>query len=161
MVDTIAELAELSRQLNQSSDKINSIISTINKKLATLNLGITAWVTQFPIETDDSVETPDDFGEPIFPNQKNVAYLGYCKLEGDWQLALKKGILQEFSRSVESVGVRAAEVTDVTYVPLLKASRELRARAIGVVPSLLDMIKNLAEHLLRNIEHAEKAAAKL
>src|SRR5260370_32060469 len=40
MVDTIRELADLSHQLNEDSDAVNSTITTINKKLRSLNLGM-------------------------------------------------------------------------------------------------------------------------
>jgi len=40
-------------------------------------------------------------------------------------------------------------------------SREIRAKAMKLIPKLLDAIKDNAERLLQSIENAEKAAEKL
>jgi hypothetical protein len=154
MVDTVNELAGLSRRLNQSSDKINSIIADLNKKLVALNFGIEVW-TYGPIaETDPELLDPSKLASNL--RSKNVDYLGWCKLSDVWQLSVKSGTLVE---SVDEGGF--SELTDVDYMPLSKTSREMRAAAIKAIPELLDRIKIEAEALLDSIEKAEAAAAKL
>jgi len=44
-------------------------------------------------------------------------------------------------------------------LPLLKASRTARIKAIGLVPHLLDALKKKTSELIASIEAAEKAAA--
>jgi len=43
-VVNLSELTPLAKELNQTTDEINSIISTVNEKLAALNLGVEAWL---------------------------------------------------------------------------------------------------------------------
>ena len=62
MVDTIKELSGLSRKLNQKSDTLNSVISSINEKLTKLNLGVDAWLLD-PIDADDPYCREDDEDE--------------------------------------------------------------------------------------------------
>jgi len=158
MVDTINELSDLSRTLNQKSDKTNSIISTINKKLASLNFGLEVWVEDWPITSGDLKKVYS--GQTgLLPRQKSVTYLGYCNIEDGWQLAAKTGTLvEDWDKDSEDT---FTELTEVEYQPLLKAAREIRVEALPLVPKLLDEIKRKAESLLKSIDDAERAAEKL
>lgn len=91
MVDTIKELSDLSRQLNQESDKVNSIILRINENLANLNLGVEVWLTGEPIETGErgEVETESGWTEECIQE----AILGYCRIGRAWELAVKDVLL--------------------------------------------------------------------
>jgi hypothetical protein len=60
MVDTLNELASLSRSLNEKSDKLNSIISSINVKLAKLNFGVEAWLYDDAIEEGEIYSISDE-----------------------------------------------------------------------------------------------------
>jgi len=158
VVDTINELSSLSRKLNQKSDKTNSIITTINKKLADLNLGLEVWLENWEIESDDYSKVYAGQISPL-PRQKSVTYLGYCNVEDGWQLAAKTGMLIEaWDKDSEET---FTELTEVEYRSLLKAAREIRVGALPLVPRLLDQIKYRAESLLKAIDEAEKAAEKL
>jgi hypothetical protein len=157
VVDSINELSDLSRKLNQKSDALNATISSINQKLAKLNFGVEAWVEDFPIECDDFSTTTFD-GEPKEP-EASAILLGYCYVEDGWQLAVKDVTLHLRSGDF---GHTYNEATDsMRPRPLLKASRELRFKAASVIPALLDEIKAAAAVLLNGIEKAEKAASKL
>jgi hypothetical protein len=155
VVDTINELAALSRKLNQKSDKTNSIIATINKKIAVLNFGLEVWLEFSPIESGDLEKVYPGQTNPL-PRQKSVTYLGYCNVEDAWQLAAKNGtLIEDWDKDSEEM---FTELTEVEYRPLLKAAREVRVGALPLVPRLLEQIKLKAESLLRAIDEAEKAA---
>src|SRR5262249_34574924 len=136
MVDTINELSELSRKLNQKSDKTNEIITTINKKLAALNFGLEVWVERDWIESGDFNKVAID-QEDIYPREMEIAYLGYAYVEERWQLAVKEATLLEHR---DYAGEVVREDTEVRYRPLLRASREARIAALPLVPDLLDLI---------------------
>jgi hypothetical protein len=155
MVDTISELSELSRKLNQKSDKINSIIATINKKLAAQNFGLEVWLEHWPIESGNFEKLSDE----MLPREKSVTYLGYCNVEDEWQLATKSGTLVEDVN--RDVGEIFTELTEVSYNALLKEARSIRVKALPLVPRLLDHLKVEAESLLKFIDQAEQAAEKL
>jgi hypothetical protein len=157
MVDSVNDLAGLSRQLNQSSDKINSIIADLNAKLAALNLGVEAFCRR-PFESGD-FEKLESTQAGTFPRQASVSYLGFCKLDDKWQMAVKYATLVE--RYDADVGELCPEAMDPEYAPLTSATRETRTAALSFVPQLLDEIKMKAESVLRSIEKAEQTAAKL
>jgi len=157
MVDTVKELSELSRKLNQKSDTLNAVITSLNEKLAKLNLGVEAWLLD-PIEAVDAYFLPEDKGKK-FP-RRDAILLGYCKFDGGWALATKHATL--VTRQNYPDGEENEEVVSASKVaPLLTASRTIRANSMRLVPSLLDAIKMDAERLLNSIEKAEKAAEKL
>jgi hypothetical protein len=158
MVDTIEELSALSRKLNQSSDRINAVISGLNEKLANLNFGLEVWYETVPVEETDW-ETLDRSQVSVHPREKSLSYLGYCRFDDGWELALKSATLTEmWDSDAEEV---TSELSSVVHRPLLKASREARAKAIRFIPRLLDEIKDEAQGLLRSIDEAEKVATKL
>jgi hypothetical protein len=74
VTDTFHELSDISRKLNQASDRLNSSISGINSKLGRLNFGMEVWLTH----------------RPIWRNDRQEAWIGYCEIEGEWQLAIKR-----------------------------------------------------------------------
>lgn len=157
MVDTtINELSGLSRKLNQKSDKLNSIIAEVNKKLKNLNFGIETWLTTLPVELSD-VETTDENWNPCDP-WRSITYLGYCSVEDEWQLAVKEAVLTE-KRNFD--GDTYDSVSDSTVKPLLKATRPVRTKAMNLIPSLLTQIQISAQQTLASIEKAEEAAANL
>jgi hypothetical protein len=157
-METIKELSSLSVELNKPSDKINSIISTINSKLANLNLGVETWLESTPIDNHDFQNVyPNQLGQ--LPQQKSVTYLGYCRIGDGWQLVTKRGrLVRDFD---SDAGETTEEFIDVSYRALLKESREIRTGALRLVPKLLDEVKKRAESLLDFIKEAEQAAAKL
>lgn len=158
MVDTIEELTALSRKLNEKSDKLNEVIASINEKLVRLNFGLEVWVENTPIQSGDLSKT-DDKGNATNPH-RDAVLLGYCRTADDkWQLAVKDATLVTL---VDHYGNEYVEVQDsVSPEPLLKSRRDIRAKAMRLIPMVLDEIKAEASSMLESIDDAEKAAAKL
>jgi hypothetical protein len=155
MVDRLSELSELSQKLNQNSDRANSIIAALNKKLAAMNFGLEVWLDYSALQTGDW-ETKNPNQTQKLPRQKQMTYLGYCHIQNSWQLAAKSGTLvEDYDRDSDEV---YTELTEVIYEPLLKTSRERRVKALPLVPRLLDELKREAESVLRSIDEAEKVA---
>lgn len=158
VVDTINELSDLSIELNQQSDKLSSIISSVNSKLGKLNLGIEVWLERNPLEAEGYRDTHDDEGHRI-DRYREVTLLGYCKVEDEWQLAVKAAIFQ--TETGRWGGEYEETVNPVSPTSLLKASRNLRSKAMSLLPELLDILKARAVSLLQGIEKAEEAAERL
>jgi len=152
VVDTINELSNLAKKLNKKSDTLNATITTINGKLAKLNLGTEVWM---PMEEGDPYYRESD-DEERFPMREET-WLGYCKVNDEWELALK-----EVTVGTDDQGERFADVLKSDPVrPLLQSSRENRVGAMKLIPRLLDAIEREAKYLLDTIDEAEKAAEKL
>lgn len=162
MVDTINELSELSRKLNQKSDEINSIITSINQKLEKLNLGLEVWFEDEEIEVGDTCDT-DENGNPSDP-WAVVTLLGYCRTsqadaKSRWELVIKTGTRYERK---DDFGRKYHEYRNF-YQPtsLLMASRETRIEALKLIPRFLDVLKMKGEELLAGIEAARRVSEKL
>jgi hypothetical protein len=155
MVDTVDELASLSRKLNQNSNVLNNSIVTINDKLAKLKLGVEAWLLDSPIHVGDPYFNPDD-DEQRFPMRSELV-LGFCKTDDAWQLATK-----DITTGTDAFGRQFADIIEGGRPQaLLESPRNVRIQAMDLVPDLLDALKAEAEKLLSSIEKAKEAADKL
>jgi hypothetical protein len=158
MVDTVSELSELSRKLNQKSDTLNEVITSTNEKLAKLKIGIEAWVSNIDESDPYNYEFEDGAGSTTV-RAHDETWLGYYRFESSdnpkagsgWELATKTVTLDAEGEIVDAGSPK----------PLLNRSRSTRAKAMKLIPRLLDAIKQNAEELLRSIDEAEKAAKKL
>jgi hypothetical protein len=159
VVDNINELSDLSRKLNEKSDALNAAISSVNKKLVSLNFGVEVWLEESPIECGDFDTADSEIENGQTDLTTDATLLGYCYVEDAWQLAVKYVTLHTRK---DKLGRAYNEVTDSLQPrPLLKASRQLRFKSASEIPQLLDRIKDEATLLLEGIEKAEKAASKL
>ena len=159
VVDSINELSSLSLKLNQKSDKLNELISSINAKLEKLNFGVEVWLADSPIEPSDPYFKADDENEKW--GQVDGTLLGYARVDDEYQFAIKEATLVEY----DSKGFFHPDYYEITKSwnlrPLLKANRNIRVRAMDLLQCLLDEVKQEATGLLNTIEKAEKAASKL
>lgn len=141
MVDTIAELASLSKTLNEKSDTLNATIIAINKKLAALNFGMRVTLGGAPIDYEDT-KYYLTYGKHRSPVENKGGPVSYTLSDEHWQL----GIYDERQDREQA---------------LLRAPREVRIRALDLVPALLDVMKHKAAGLISSLDRAEKLAENL
>jgi hypothetical protein len=152
------DLAEVSRKLNKQSDTLNQVISSINTKLESMNIGLEVWFEDVPVDSGDPYSTygnADRDHEYPFP-ARDVTLLGYTCINEKWVLAVKSAVLvTEQGRTGEAYET----ITESSELrPLLNASRQIRAKSMRIVPRLLAEIRNQAQEALDSIEAAKKAA---
>jgi hypothetical protein len=153
VADTINELAFLSRKLNQKSDTLNDAVISINRKLRELNFGVSVWLSDRPIQSGDPYyQEPNE--DQRFP-MRDVVILGYCKTHDEWQLAVKDVTWQRDERGAE------VTIDADRPMPLLRASRAVRYKAVRLIPELLEKLKSDVEKIIRNIDQADRAARAL
>ena len=151
----LSELTPLAKELNQTTDEINGIISTVNEKLAALNLGVEAWLDP---STISKIPAADLTVTHLHRSTASTPVLGYAKLEDAWQLAIKEEkIIYQWNDDARE----EEEVSEDSYRPLLKASRDVRLRALEQLPQLLDALKRQGEAVMKTIARAQKAAESL
>ena len=155
MVDLFKDLAGISTQLNQKSDKLNPIISSVNAKLAKLNLGAEVWLYDDPIEQSEAYVRTDEREDVHYC--VDAVVFGYCRLDDAWKLALKKVTYDTAEGDEESERLEVSRAKR----SLLEASRSARIKAVQLIPNLLSAIKEAGQSMLDGIEQAEKAAAEL
>ena len=151
MVD-ISELAPIAKQLNEQTDKINSIISTLNRKLGKLNLGIEIWLDT-PLSADPWVEDDNEV------RCRDAFYLGYGRLGDKWEL-LAKEVTEEIKHDQEGREY-IEELGRDRRASLLNGTRNARLAALEQLPELLDAMKTEGERLLKLIDAGEKTAQSL
>src|SRR3989442_13560349 len=104
----LARLESLSAALNESSDSLNQAIDKIEAKLATLRLGVAAWLTDSPLAEETAT---DQQGREL---GHYVTLLGYAKEKGTWRLL------------VSTIDEYCPE--DTPNTPLKQAPREIRVK---------------------------------
>jgi len=151
LIATIKALSDLSKKLNQKSDRLNDTIESINQKLEDLNLGVETWLTGSPIDRSDPYY---DYNKNASVPVRDETWLGYLRFPdaSGWALAAKVVTLNERDRVI---------LDGEPARPLLNMSRNIRVKAMKLIPELLDAIKDTAEELLQSIDGAEEAAKNL
>jgi len=127
-----SSLDSAATELNQVSDSVNKTLETIETKLVSLNIGFDIWFPN-PINRSDSQggaglrETSTEYGDVI----------GFSHADGRWCLAHKKlkwitGFYQGDEECIYTNEYRHGDIS-----PLSKQSRELRIKAVEVMPEFL------------------------
>lgn len=156
MVDSINELSDLAKKLNEKSDELTDTIETLNRKLTALKLGVEVWCARHPMEVGE-FSAEDDEGNPCAA-WAVAKLLGFAKVNEKWQLAVKDArVLQRDGCELDDYEVQYSYRSE----PLLGCSREIRIAAMGVIPSLLDDLQRRANMMLQSIVEAKKRAEKL
>ena len=154
MMAKISDLAPLAKKVNTKTDQINRTISSINEKLAKLNLGIEAWLDGNLRDALDCSPWSDEGTMRV----RSISYLGYDRIDGKWQLAVKE-VTEEYT--VDEDGDEEFDKVNPEYEALLQASRNLRLAALPRIPRLLDELKSRGKELLETVESAETLAEEL
>ena len=155
-----SNLEKYSKTISDGSDKVNQALAEIQEKLNSLNLGVEAWLDSGSLrETlslgESRAEKERTLREVGTAKILNVLWLGYGKdEEGNW------GLL------VSEVTERRAEGGSHNVLlgqnsRLLDASRDLRIRALDLIPLLIEKLEGKAEELVETVSKATTSADKL
>ena len=134
-----SRLQDLSTVLNSKSDVLNEAIKAFEARLASLRLGVSAWVDPPLISevTDESSISEDTI----------TTKLGYSKATGTWCLTIEED-------SARHGGAPGAPWP--SYSPLSQASRDLRLKAIKQLPLLVKALEKRAAEALHEVSQAER-----
>jgi hypothetical protein len=121
--------------------------------LQKVDLGIELWLNDQPIEEDDPYRRSGE-EEPLCDS----LVLGYCYVDGQWQLATKTVTL-----GTDEEGTQFSKTLCVTHPSaLLKSPRKIRIKAMALVGDLIRALEEEAKRLVRlleSIDSAKSAAA--
>lgn len=126
-----SRLQSLSESLNKESDNLNESIRAFEAKLASLRLGVNAWVLP-PLET----AVDEEHGVV------STTSLGYSKATGNWCLTLAYG--NDF------------DPESTQFTALSQAARDIRMKAVRQLPKLLEAIESAAAEAVKEVEEARK-----
>jgi hypothetical protein len=128
-----SRLQDLSNDLNKKSDELNESLKAFEAKLASLRLGVTAWVSP-PLEKATEVD-----------GNEFITKLGYSKVTGSWCLTLVYD--DDFSSGDPNSPYPR-------YTPLSQAPRDLRILAVEQLPKLLKEIEKRADEAVKEVDQA-------
>lgn len=162
--ETLRKLSEKASKLNKSSDEINKIIAAYETKLADMKIGIEfwlgdpdeCWADSAPLTISSwSTEYDDEKGEVPGNRTAFARYLGYSKLRDGWQLAIREG---NITTGVDATGNRDESFDEsmVSKTALVKASREVRIKALGKMAHLFAAMDKKMDDMLGSIEQGKK-----
>lgn len=146
----LSKLEEHAAALNEASDKTNTALAEIERRLASMNIGIEVWhgAPIFESDTEGSVA-------PSEVRSRRVQLLGFAKIEGEWRLATKTLKIQNGFYQGDLEAPFEDRSVEGKPIALLKASRQSRIAAMGAMPEFLD---SLSDHVIDTANAVENAA---
>ena len=163
MVET-KKLKEVAACLNKESDNLNITIQKIQDKINGYNIGLEVWGD---ILISQDVKMPEDInGNFISPfhgatSKANEVILGYANTQEGWGLAIQRREIYYRPDLDDGDMEYAGSYNLGKPQSLLKASREIRIKALKYLQDLVDIIQGKAEESLDSIEEAKKLADEL
>ncbi|OAI56872.1 hypothetical protein AYO50_02305 [Acidobacteria bacterium SCGC AG-212-P17] len=156
MTASLSELSKLSEQLNKDSERVNTIITTVNQSLASMNLGVECWLPRFLSTGEHFIS----FGTTIVGRSEDRAIqFGYARAENAFQLAIRNVMVQECTTADGSFESRIANPGDPH--PLLKANRTLRIDALELLGELTEAMKSRVASMIASIQKGTEASSQL
>jgi hypothetical protein len=150
MIEELQALGHAAKRLNDGSEQLNRLIARIDELLGRLMIGIDYF---HPRPLAEHVSFDRESKRVI-----ELAYLGYCRVQKSYQLAVKtvKVLESKLALATESPG---------EFVPLLQAPRRLRYAAVDVMPELVTglshQVAEVAGAMERRCATAEALARQL
>ena len=170
----LTDLEPLSKQLNAATDEFNEALRTIEGTINALALGVEAWldgpdqllgrrVQNTWCELDGQVvrEWSDDDAQFIKESRSfQVQELGYGRLGDGWVLLVRsrRGL------EVKNAGgweVEESAWSDIERKPLLHAARQIRVKAVDLIPDLIAKLRSEASTVISAVEKAKQIAETL
>ncbi len=145
-------LASKTSTLNALADSLNEKIAALETTLSAMHVGIAVWLDDLLLVAEGCTEN-EDTGEKT----EYGFHLGYTKIANVWRIAVRRVEMKEVRE--EYSNIPSWELSDVVQtLPLLQASRQVRAEAAGHFDHLIGALSRKADEYIANIEKASKLA---
>jgi len=146
---SLDRLAGVAGRLNTETDALNLVIEAVERRLDSMNLGISYW-------DDALLEPEEDAGTGGDLRITRGWVLGYHKVGDEWRVAVK-GVRVEEGYFENDLNCPYRNIsTDKDPVPLLRASRSIRVQAAGRVQAVLDGLAERGRAYVATIGNAKK-----
>jgi hypothetical protein len=153
----LSKLQQGAQKLNEASDSINLIISSIEQKVVESNVGIECWLNNYPIATTEERRREDD--DDVSHSTWKGTILGFAKLELEgWKFAIREIHYDRF-KEFDQEERQWEEKTNAHYehpTALWRATRTLRIAALEQMPHLMQSLVAETERSLEAISKAKK-----
>lgn len=151
-IASLSELAAISKTLNDESNRVNTLLNELERKLRALNLGVEAWAYQEPLSV-----SPSTFFDP----DTEKGYEESRELVLGWTSVGEKGGLAVRTVSYIREEGEWIRKDEGPLTPLLQASRSTRIAALEKTDVLIEALTLRARQVVASIEKAAQAIDKL
>ena len=151
--NAFSSLEQLAKNLNDSSDEVNRALADAEAKLVSLNIGLEIWHSE---ELDRRGATGSY--RPNEVNEHVSDVLGFARVGGKWCLAVKSVTMATGFFEGDPDCPYTNEYLDRAPEPLMRQSRNLRIKALTVLP---DFLKHMASDVRETSRKVEIAISRL
>jgi hypothetical protein len=148
----LSSLEDTASKLNEASNSVTAVLNAVEKRLASMNIGLEVWLDDKPLrKTDRRFIEGDDGGDAVVHWVEKR--LGYARIDKKWCLAVKS---VQMNGPTEERDEPLEVATDGDPIPLAQASRRIRLSAVRLMPRFIDRLERGAEEAIEAIEQATK-----
>jgi hypothetical protein len=169
------DLVPLAQRLNAATDDLNQILETIQEGLNALALGVEAWLDSDEHELGRQVtgawgelggspvtSWPEDVGEHVRQVRSvQRQELGYGRLGDGWALLVRTANYIERKHDDRWIVQPGEQGTEQERKPLLRSARNIRVRAVDLIPDLIGKLRKEASGVIDAVEKARQIADSL
>jgi len=130
----LSDLHVTANKLNSETTGVNTVIDSVEARLVQMNLGLECWLAGA-----NDHDQPLDLKHPSKDTRLEVQ-LGFAKVGGDWFLVIREVRYDYQKQSDEWI-----EVGETSVTRLQSASRDIRIKALKLLPELISSLKEKAE----------------
>jgi hypothetical protein len=169
------DLVPLAKRLNTATDELNQVLETIQERLNALALGVEAWLDDYDHELQRQITSVygelggnvvTNWDEAVSEHVRQVRsvqgqQLGYGRLGEGWALLVRTVTYVE-RKDEHRWYVRPDESdTEQERKPLLRSARNIRVRAVSLIPHLVERLRKEATGVIDAVEKARQIADSL
>jgi hypothetical protein len=148
LTNLLPGLTNAAERLNRASDTANAIISSVEARLVSANIGIEVWLSDALNSTDTVEPNP---GEMSWISQ----FLGFAKVNGSWCLAVKSTRFVSGFFEGNTACPYQQEFLAAAPTPLSQAPRAVRIAALEYLPKLVERLIAEATRYAESIERVQ------
>jgi hypothetical protein len=131
-------LSAVASSLNEASNELGEVVCVLDEALKKLNIGLTVWVTVANYATEE-------------PSEYSLDEIGYCKVNGQWGIALR-----------HIWGYEALQESSMDGPWLFNnAPREMRIRGVDKIPELIEALSKQAFEITKKVRDKAKTVREL
>lgn len=148
---SLSKFEVTARELNAESDAINDTLNAVERRLASGNAGVEAWLPQ-PLRSEETAESTRS--QQVWIERR----LGFTKINGKWCLAVKGIRLRAGFFEGDTSCPYRNESLENEPIPLAQARRDERIKALEYLPELIELMNSQAKKATQTIKQSKELA---
>jgi len=151
---SLEELSELAKVLNSKSNQINELITELESRLASMNIGLEVWLGNYPLWEGPTSNEGGEWG-PEQHNRQRVLGYGRLSERSGWGLLVRECVKVQGFFEGDTSSPYAYTTDETEPKELISASREDRLKAIERFEDLVETLSDKANEAVKSLKKAE------